>query len=64
MCYEKIALPNELEGLTDRERAVIALPRLPLLNGSVMIEALGAALGVNICLQKYAMADTTFTVSA
>ena len=45
ICHAKVALPNSLEGVGDADAAIVKVPRLPLLNGTVDVRRWGAALG-------------------
>jgi hypothetical protein len=45
ICHGKVALPNALEDADEADIAVVTLPRLPLVNGSVDVARFGEALG-------------------
>ena len=58
-CYGKIALPNALEGAPPDDVAVAALPRLRLVNGTVDVRRLGAALGASGRGKRVLLLDPT-----
>ena len=64
ICHGKVALPNELENVPEAEVGAVTLPRLPLVNGSVNIEALGAALGARGRDRRVLLLDTAALKSA
>lgn len=63
-CHGKVALPNELEGLAEADVGTVTLPRLPLVNGSVNVEALGVALGAQARERRALLLDTSALTTA
>jgi len=64
ICHGKVALPNALNGLSSSEVATVHVPRLPLLNGTVHVEAFGAALGGGSVASRVLLLDTSLLSSA